>query len=117
MAEMKKATLIALLTIVTMGIVGQPALFVKTAEAFIGPGASSRPAPLANLPADLTVPPSLTANITDPMLLEAWVRLYNHQEPMQLWDGSTITGRQLAQYALDQALPIVWDTGRVCSGG
>jgi len=51
------------------------------------------------------------------MMLEAWVRLYNHQEPITLWDGSTTTGLQLAQYALDQALPIVWDTGRVCGGG
>jgi hypothetical protein len=113
---MKKALLIALLTITTMGIVSLPALFVKTAEAFMGPAANNRAA-LANLPADLTVPDTLPANIQDPMLLEAWVRLYNHQEPIRLWDGSTLTGRQLALYALDHALPIVWDAGRVCSGG
>ena len=112
---MKKAMLIALLTITTMGIVSQPALFVKTAEAFVGNAANRSRLP--NLPADLTVPNSLPTGIQDPMLLEAWVRLYNHQEPIQLWDGSSVTGRQLAQYALDHALPVEWDTDRVCSGG
>jgi len=114
---MKKLTWISLMTIAAMGIVSQPALFVKTAEAFMGPAASNRPASLANLPADLVVPQVLPSNIQDPILLEAWVRLYNHQEPIQLWDGTTLTGRQLAQYALDHDLPIVWDTGKVCSGG
>ena len=41
----------------------------------------------------------------------------NHQEPIQLWDGSTLTGRDLAQYLLDRAIPVVWDTGRACAGG
>src|SRR5260370_42227860 len=100
---MKKVILIALLTITTMGIVRQPALFGKTAEAFRGPDASNRAALAAHLPSDVTVPASLPANIQDPMLLEAWVRLYNHIEPIQLWDGSTVTGRQLALYALDHA--------------
>jgi len=114
---MKKIILVALLTITAMGIVSQPALFVKTAEAFVSPAAAQRAALTAQLPANITIPDTLPANIQDPMLLEAWVRLYNHLEPIQLWDGSTITGRQLAQYALDHALPIVWDTGHVCSGG
>lgn len=114
---MKKAMLITLLTIASLGIVCQPAFFVKTAEAFMGPATSNRAATLANLPSDLTVPQVLPSGIQDPILLEAWVRLYNHQEPIQLWDGRTLTGRQLAQYALDHAIPIVWDTGKVCSGG
>src|SRR5258708_8439002 len=103
---MKKVILIALLTITAMGIVRQPALFVKTAEAFMGPDASNRAALAAHLPSDVTVPASLPANIKDPMLLEAWVRLYNHTEPIQLWHGSTVPRPQLALYALPHYLPI-----------
>jgi hypothetical protein len=114
---MKKEMLITMLTITAMGIVSQPAFFVKTAEAFMGPAASNRAVIVAHLPSDLVVPQVLPSSIQDPILLEAWVRLYNHQEPIQLWDGSTTTGRYLAQYALDHALPIVWDAGRVCAGG
>lgn len=113
---MKKAMLITLMTVVAMGIVSQPAIFVKTAEAFKGPAAANRAA-LSNLPAGLTVPDVLPFSIQDPILLEAWIRLYNHQEHIQLWDGSTLTGRQLAQYVLDHGIPVVWDTARVCSGG
>jgi hypothetical protein len=114
---MKKVMLIALLTFTAMGIVSQPAFFVKTAEAFRGPAASNRAVTASRLPADLVVPQVLPSSIQDPILMEAWVRLYNHQEPIQLWDGSTMTGRYLAQYALDHGIPIVWDTGKVCSGG
>ena len=112
---MKKTLFVTLITLAAMLIVNQRDLFVKTAEAFIGP--ASRNAALAQLPAGLVVPADLPSGIQDPVLLEAWVRLYNHQEPMQLWDGRTVTGRQLAQYALDHNLPIVWDTARVCGGG
>jgi hypothetical protein len=117
MTDMKKAMLIALMTLTAMGIVIQPAFFVKTAEAFMGPAALNRSVTLAQLPSDLIIPQVLPYSIQDPILLEAWVRLYNHQEPIQLWDGSAVTGRYLAQYLLDHAIPIVWDTGRVCSGG
>ncbi len=112
---MKKTLFVTLITLAAMLIVNQRDLFVKTAEAFMGP--ASRNTALAQLPAGLVVPEVLPSGIQDPILLEAWVRLYNHQEPIQLWDGRTLTGRQLAQYALDHNLPIVWDTARVCRGG
>jgi hypothetical protein len=114
---MKKTLFITLLTFAAMTIVNQRALFVKTVEAFTSPADALRAAAVAHLPAGLIVPQTLPANIEDPILLEAWIRLYNQQEAIQLWDGSTVTGRQLAQYALDHALPIVWDTGKACSGG
>jgi hypothetical protein len=114
---MKKTLLIALLTISTLAILNQRALLVKTAEAFVDPAAAARHAALASLPEDLTIPPVLPAGIQDPVLLTAWVRLYNHQEPIQLWDGSTLSGRQLAQYAVDHNLPVVWDTAHICQGG
>jgi hypothetical protein len=109
---MKKALAAILMTLAVMGIVSQPALFVKTAEAF-----SNRAMLAARLPSNVTIPNTLPHSIQDPLLLEAWVRLYNHQEPMQLWDGSHITGRQLAIFALEHNLPIVWDTDLVCGGG
>jgi len=90
---MKKIMPIGLMSIVVLGIVSYGAFFVKTA------GASTEP------------------NIQDPMLLEAWTRLYNHHDPVQLWDGSTLTGRDLAQYLMEQAIPVVWDTGHVCGNG
>ena len=90
---MKKTMSISLMSIVALGIVSYGAFFVKTA------GASTEP------------------NIQDPMLMEAWTRLYNHHDPIQLWDGSTLTGRDLAQYLMEQAIPVVWDTGHVCGDG
>jgi hypothetical protein len=74
-------------------------------------------ASLGSLPADLIVPSKLPANIEDPRLLEAWIRLYNYQDPIQLWNGGNITGRELAQFVLDQAIPVVWDTENVCQVG
>jgi len=87
---MKKTLAISLMIIAAFSMVNYGAFFVKTAAA------------------------SMEPNIQDPMLLEAWVRLYNHQEPIQLWDGSTLTGRELAQYLLAHAIPVVWDTGNIC---
>ena len=114
---MKKALWITVTTIITLGILSQSALVVKTAEAFFDPAAAARAALRRQLATSLEIPASLPSAIQDPALLEAWVRLYNHQEPIQLWDGPTITGRQLAQFALAHDLPIVWDTARVCKGG
>jgi hypothetical protein len=49
-------------------------------------------------------------------LLEGWNRLNNHTEPIQLWDGHTLSGHELAQYVLDYAIPIVWGSPDVCGG-
>ena len=66
------------------------------------------------LPTNLTIPAVLPSTIQDPRLLEAWIRLYNHQETVQLSNGSTLTGRDLAQFLLDQSIPVMWDTNQVC---
>jgi hypothetical protein len=66
---------------------------------------------------ELTVAEVLPASIQDPMLLEAWIRLDNRQDPIALWDGRTTTGHDLAQFLLAQAIPVVWDTDGVCGSG
>lgn len=63
-----------------------------------------------HLPADMVHPATLPNSIQDPILLEAWIRLYNRTQTCTLWDGYTLTGRQLAQYALDHAVEITWNT-------
>jgi len=69
------------------------------------------------LPAGYTIPDTLPANIHDPLLLTGWVYLYNQQKPLQTWNGQPLSGRMLAQYALDQQVIIEWNTINDCSGG
>jgi len=71
---------------------------------------------VGHLPANVVVPASLPSGIQDPALLEAWVRLYNHTDPLRLWDGSSLTGRSLAEYLRDHAIPVVWGTAQYCGG-
>ena len=54
--------------------------------------------------------------IQDALLLEVWTQLYSLHEEVGLWDGSNISGRDLAQFVLDSAIPVVWDTECVCGG-
>jgi|GEM_PF-2909209 len=75
----------------------------------------ARPAiDLSFLPSNLVIPPALPAGLEDPLLIEAWVRLYNHETPIELWDGTPITGRILAQALVDLAIPLVWDIEGYC---
>jgi hypothetical protein len=62
------------------------------------------------LPADMVVPETLPTTIQDPILLEGWIRLYNRTQTCSMWDGTTLTGQQLAQYVLDHAVVITWST-------
>ncbi len=62
------------------------------------------------LPADFVVPAALPTTIQDPLLLKGWIYLYNSTKTCQLWDGSTLSGRQLAQYVIDHAVVITWNT-------
>lgn len=98
---MKKLFPISLMTIVACLAVNAGVFVVNTAAAST----------------DQAIPSVLPTTIQDPMLMEAWIRLYNHQAPIQLWDGRTLTGRDLAQYLLSQAIPVVWDTDQVCGNG
>src|SRR5688572_13134726 len=69
---------------------------------------------LSYLPPELVIPAALPDGLDDPTLIEAWIRLYNHNEPLELWDGTILTGRDLAQFLLDQAIPLVWDIQGRC---
>jgi hypothetical protein len=92
---MKKTICNSVMVLGMLGIVVYGASFVKRVDA----GALSKP------------------QIPDPMLLEAWTRLDQHHDPIQLWDGRALTGHDLAQYLLEHAIPVVWDTEQVCNSG
>lgn len=54
--------------------------------------------------------------IQDPWLQEGWNALNSLTEPVQLWDGRTISGYELAQFIVEHNVPIVWNTINVCKG-
>jgi hypothetical protein len=62
------------------------------------------------LPDDIVLPETLPTTIQDPILLEGWIRLYNSTQNCELWDGYTLNGQELAQYVVDQAVVITWNT-------
>ncbi len=114
---MNKTTTFSLMTIALISTVAASAFVVKTADAKTQRDADRR-APYVNaLSPELTVPAVLPARIDDPVLMEAWIRLYNRQNPIQLWDGSTLTGQMLAQFVLDNNIAMVWDTEGACGSG
>lgn len=94
---MKKTISNSLMSLTVIGIVFYGVFFVKPAGRDAGAVAGP--------------------NIQDAVLLEAWTHLDQHHAPIQLWDGGTLTGHDLAQYLLEQAIPVVWDTEHVCKGG
>ena len=82
------------LTFVTLALI----MITLTACGTVAQAASSNP-PIA---------------IQDPLLLEAWTHLDSHAESVKLWDGRAISGHELAQYILVNAIPVKWDTESVC---
>ena len=114
---MKKSALITLLTVASFLIVNNGLVVTTLAGEAWWATALFRPIMVSRLPPELIVPAALPSSIQDLILMEAWVRLYNHQEPIPLWYGGTLTGRDLAQFVLDHGIPVVWDAGRVCAGG
>src|SRR5215831_18223539 len=68
-------------------------------------------------PAGATTASAKVPAIQDPTLMEAWVRLHDRQDAIRLWDGSSLTGQNLADYLLDHGIPVAWDSGNVCGGG
>jgi hypothetical protein len=114
---MKKSLLASLSMIALTSTWASAASFAKAGTASTAAASAAQPVDLSHLSPDLVVPQKLPAAIQDATLLEAWIRLYNHQDPIQLWDGSSLTGRGLAEYLLDHGIPVVWDTGNVCGGG
>lgn len=111
---MKKAWFISwLMILVALWVI--PQTWVShTPAASSNPPTAPRAAAQRHLPADVALPAALPAQITDPILLEAWIRLYNATEPFELWEGQTVTGRALAENLRDRDIPVVWDTDGVC---
>ncbi len=95
-------------------LIALPLIATTWASVFLSGAATAPAAP--QLPAGLAAPAKLPA-IQDASLLEAWVRLHDRQDAIRLWDGSSLTGRRLADYLLDHGIPVAWDTGNVCGGG
>jgi hypothetical protein len=60
--------------------------------------------------------PSKPNPIQDPQLRQAWDQLNALTEPVQLPDGSTLTGHGLAQFVLNQNITIQWDENNTCKG-
>jgi hypothetical protein len=113
MRKLLTISLLALAIIVTLTFAAR---LLKTAGASAAQEDPRRAAFVAALSPELVVPQVLPATIDDPHMLEAWIRLYNHQDAITLWDGSTTSGRALAQYLLDRDIPVVWDIQNVCHG-
>jgi len=42
--------------------------------------------------------------------------LYSLQEPVSLWNGEVVTGKDLAQFLLDAQIPVVWGSDDICGG-
>jgi hypothetical protein len=66
------------------------------------------------LPENVIIPQKLPNTVRDELLLTAWVYLYNQNEPFQMWDGSTLTGRQLAQFIIDYKIEVKWGLEEIC---
>lgn len=57
-----------------------------------------------------------TVDIQDPLIQKAWDYLDTLEEPVMLWDGSTLTGKSLAQFLRASQIPVVWDDEGACRG-
>jgi hypothetical protein len=114
--QMKTKIMIALLAIAA-SLAVTPGMFVPTVAAARRTAAVAHTPDMSYLSPELVVPAVLPAAIADSRMLEAWIRLYNRQATVELWDGRLITGRDLALFLLDQRIPVVWDTKNVCHGG
>jgi hypothetical protein len=116
-AAMNKTLTTSALTIIIVAIVSGAVSFARPVGAAAAAQTASRAVALPDLPPGLLLPDRLPKNIRDPQLLTAWIELYNHAEPIALWDGHDLTGRDLAQFVLDHNIPVTWDATGVCGGG
>lgn len=66
------------------------------------------------LPSGTAIPVQLPATISDPQLLAAWIYLSTLDDPIRVWGGSEFTGRSLAQFVLDNLIPVGWSTPDIC---
>src|SRR3990170_3767681 len=68
------------------------------------------------LPETYEVPDQLPATIQDPLLLAAWVYLYNQTEAITIHNAVTVSGRSLAEYVLERKVPVTWSSDEICRG-
>ncbi len=58
----------------------------------------------------------LSVIIQDPLLQQGWELLNRHTELVKLPDGRSLNGHTLAQFALENTIPVQWDKQNVCKG-
>ncbi len=113
---MDKRSFTSLMGLIVTLTVALSACSTSAATPATTPEAPQPTASLKDLPPELEIP-SVLPEIRDPELLEAWIRLYNRPGPIFQWDGSLLTGKGLAQFIVDHAIPILWDREKKCHGG
>src|SRR5260370_39505924 len=106
---MKKLVLLILLAVAFVSAVNSRSFSATPAGAAPQP-ASARPAEgVARQSPAMGDPLVLPAAIHDPRLLAAWIGLYQQPAAIDLGEGASVSGRSLAQYALDHAIPTLWE--------
>ena len=71
---------------------------------------------LDSQPIPLRMPTELPTSIHDPLLMAGWIYLYNQERTFQLWDGSSLSGRMLAEFVFENNITILWGTPDICHG-
>jgi len=61
-------------------------------------------------------PANETPAIQDSLILEGWNALRNLKNPIPMGDGEALSGEKLAQFLLEQQIPVVWGSDTICSG-
>jgi hypothetical protein len=105
------------LSMVSTVLYRTPSISGKVSEMTAGPVSRERIWDyLESQPILISMPAELPASIRDPLLLAGWVYLYNQERKFELWDGSLLSGRMLAQYVLDHNVSILWGSPDICHG-
>jgi len=114
---MKKITLISLMSIAVVAIANTPIFSAIPAGAAPQPPSLNRAGSVARSRSDAGLPVLLPATITDPLLLSAWISIYQQRDVIQPGGSVAVSGRGLAQFVREQEIPVVWDADNVCRGG
>jgi len=61
-------------------------------------------------------PPAQSPAMEDELILAGCMYLYSLQDPFRLPDGILTSGNSLAQFTLEQHIPVVWGSDEVCGG-
>jgi len=52
----------------------------------------------------------------DDLLMQGWNYLDTLDDPISLWNGRTLTGKDLAQFVKQNRIPVVWGSADICNG-